>query len=206
MNKLLKLSETHYIIVDDSEMKENDYRFNTQRKYYKQVDKEGVEYYNKRNDVFKKIIYSTEPIEVTIESPDVEQSEVTQFNFNKIKSLSLLEVEELINGYNVEKMAFEAVIDYKPFKEVEDYKDYARLDKLFVYGFHNGFNAHQKLVKDKLFTVEDMLDAMGFAAAMDNTRPIQHLKEEAEEYIKTEKLPKTEWDVTFDKNNKLQLI
>jgi len=55
MNKLIKLSDTHYIIVDDSEIIGGDYRVNIQRGYIQLVD-DNPEYYNKRNDVFKKVI------------------------------------------------------------------------------------------------------------------------------------------------------
>jgi hypothetical protein len=41
-------------ITSDEEIKEGDYRLNIQRDYYKKADKEGLAYYNKRNDVFKK--------------------------------------------------------------------------------------------------------------------------------------------------------
>ena len=55
MQKLIKLSDQHYVVVDDSEIKEGDYRVNIQRGYIKLVD-DNPEYYNKRNDVFKKVI------------------------------------------------------------------------------------------------------------------------------------------------------
>jgi hypothetical protein len=47
-------------ITSDEEIKEGDYRLNIQRDYYKKADKEGLVYYNKRNDVFKKIILTTD--------------------------------------------------------------------------------------------------------------------------------------------------
>jgi len=50
----------HIYITNDEEIKEGDYRLNIQRGYYKKVDKEGLDYYNKRNDVFKKIILTTD--------------------------------------------------------------------------------------------------------------------------------------------------
>jgi hypothetical protein len=47
-------------ITSDEEIKEDDYRMNIQRGYFKKSDKEGLDYYNKRNDVFKKIILTTD--------------------------------------------------------------------------------------------------------------------------------------------------
>ena len=54
MQKLIK-TENYLLVVDDSEIKEGDYRVNIQRGYIKLVD-DNPEYYNKRNDVFKKVI------------------------------------------------------------------------------------------------------------------------------------------------------
>ena len=48
-------TENYLLAVDDSEIKEGDYRVNIQRGYIKLVD-DNPEYYNKRNDVFKKVI------------------------------------------------------------------------------------------------------------------------------------------------------
>lgn len=48
-------TENYLLVVDDSEIKEGDYRVNIQRGYIKLVD-DNPEYYNKRNDVFKKVI------------------------------------------------------------------------------------------------------------------------------------------------------
>ena len=48
-------TENYLLVIDDSEIKEGDYRVNIQRGYIKLVD-DNPEYYNKRNDVFKKVI------------------------------------------------------------------------------------------------------------------------------------------------------
>jgi hypothetical protein len=48
-------TENYLLVVDDSEIKEGDYRANIQRKTVHFVDEEPS-YFNRRNDVFKKII------------------------------------------------------------------------------------------------------------------------------------------------------
>ena len=48
-------TDNYLIIADDSEIKEGDYRINIQRGYVKLVE-ETDDYYNQRNDVFKKVI------------------------------------------------------------------------------------------------------------------------------------------------------
>ena len=56
MKKELIKTTNYLLVVDDSEIKEGDYRVNIQRGYVKLADKEGLDYYNKRSDVFKKAI------------------------------------------------------------------------------------------------------------------------------------------------------
>ncbi len=48
-------TDDYLLVVDDSEIKEGDYRMNIQRGYVKLVD-DAPEYYNQRNDVFKRVI------------------------------------------------------------------------------------------------------------------------------------------------------
>lgn len=48
-------TDNYLLVADDSEIKEGDYRMNIQRGYVKLVD-DAPEYYNQRNDVFKKVI------------------------------------------------------------------------------------------------------------------------------------------------------
>lgn len=73
--KLIKLSDTHYIVVDDSEIKDC--------YYYNSLDK-AIRFGNNLNHPYHhKIIHSTQPLE-------------------GVELLSLPEVEEAINGYSVE--------------------------------------------------------------------------------------------------------
>ena len=70
----------------------------------------------------------------------------------------------------------------------------------------NGFKKSVELLSKK-FTYDDMMDIAGFCAAMDNTRPIAHLKEEAKEYIRTRKLRnkayRVEIELTYDQTEKV---
>jgi hypothetical protein len=99
MNKLIKLSDTHYIVVDDSEIKESDLCY----------DKEGNRGYNNikyvvkclRTDVnsywnkhCKKITHSTQPLEEDVEF--IGKTPKIKLGFVNIKPLSLSEVEEAI--------------------------------------------------------------------------------------------------------------
>ena len=55
MTRKLIHTPDYLIAVDDSEIKKGDYRLNTQKGYVKIV-KNKPGYYNRRNDVFKKVI------------------------------------------------------------------------------------------------------------------------------------------------------
>ncbi len=101
MQKLIKLNDQHYIIVNDSEIKEGDWVCNIQKPYIKQCQDIDVDYYNKRNDVFKKITHSTEPLEYKYGSQKhgfnmgVMSSDI-KLVYDQIKPLDLSEVENKI--------------------------------------------------------------------------------------------------------------
>lgn len=103
-DELLKLSYNHYIVVDDSEIKEGDYYWN------KNISNE-IQYKKEKGILFhhcKKITYSTQPLERDYSQATygIQYVEV----FDKIKPISLSEVEELIHGYSVEKEAINDIL------------------------------------------------------------------------------------------------
>ena len=55
MKKEIIKTPEYLLVLDESEIQEGDYRMNIQRGYVKLVD-DAPEYYNRRNDVFKKVI------------------------------------------------------------------------------------------------------------------------------------------------------
>jgi len=223
MQKLIKLNDQHYIVVDDSEIKEGDFVYHSEvSQEYTIVNllKEGDEKYSKgkhiaqgvyrhkptKNEWYKKerkITHSTQPLE---KHPDLDYP-----FFHNIDSLSLSEVEEAINGYSVEEFAWNNPILSR--KDVYDlfhkvFKD-RRLDGAFslsaskqIYQFEtelreiSKIKAHQELVKDKLFTVEDIEQAMIEGLT------IEQFWEKCCKLL----LPKTEWKCYFDEQGKIKLI
>ena len=173
--KLIKLSDTHYIIVDDSEIKEGDLvRWSKDFNVGQTVDS-----INKDWSEWKKITHSTEPLE-------------------NVKTISLSEVEEVIYGYSVEKMA-------KNEFPVDKYQQDWAFRRM---GFVKGFKAHQELVKDKMFTVEDIRKAM-FEVYKNGIRSSKEGKESFSEIsnrIIQSLLPKTEWLIEFDEQGKITLL
>ena len=209
--KLIKLSDTHYIIVEDSEIKEGDWIY----AYYTSsspmiaqvlsIDSNTgldghIEYdvffengnYSWGNDAVEKIIYSTQPLEQTEWRTSKNGEHHRPLIFDKIKPLSLSEVEEVINGYNVEEMAF------KDTKRCGfNNTSYAAHT---IQSFINGFKAHQELVKDKLFTIEDVKKAIQIFYYDDILLTESNLNEVIQSL-----LPKTKWDVEFV-DGKLKLM
>lgn len=104
MKKLVKLSDTHYIVVDDSEIKEGDYAIHNNKEYREKYNEKPIicTKSNKESiqEHWDKITHSTQPLNESTQ-PN------TEFYWNTISKLSLSEVEEAIYGYNVEKMADE---------------------------------------------------------------------------------------------------
>ena len=176
---LIKLSETHYIVVDDSEIKEGD--------WFYQVNLNRVIHHNLKNGLLlqpqafdKKITHSTEPLEMKKVN-----SLGSEFGFVEIKPLSLAEVEEAIYGYSVEKMRHDYInsekiqsvkkwnakqyfehdlrdIDLKGKDEFLYKKLLLKLYSETGFGYVDGFNAHKELVNDKLFTdMKNLFESYG---------------------------------------------
>jgi len=175
--KLKKLSETHYIAVDDSEINEGDWLF----------DKEFGISQARWNT------YEPEP---------KTQWKITHsfgVELEEVENRPLLEVEELTLGYSVEKMA-EEKYPYEVGYCVSDAN--TRISELQD-SFVEGFNAHKELVKDKFFTIEEVKNA--FEAGFEYHRFGQSdFKLNKNQFIQS-LLPKTEWDIEIV-NDKIKLI
>jgi hypothetical protein len=198
MNRLLKLSEAHYIVVDDCKIEVN--------YWCVLLDSVGnifsvpQQYTNPKNqnlnEGMKRITHSTQPLEIITALPDTGQGEVTELSYNKIKPLSLLEVEELIYGYNVQTMAKQQTI-------IDEFNS----EKSYV----NGFNAHKEIVKDKLLSIQ-LYSNNNHLEWIYNRMIEVHGENPNYDYMITFKkiiqslFPPTEWDVTFDEQGKLKLV
>ena len=192
MNKLIKLSETHYIVVDDSEIKEGSWVINGNSKIF-QYTKESISGIN----YCKKITHSTEPIE-RYDHP----AGGYEGTFDKIKPLSLSEVEEAINGYSVEKMAEDKYGSGKSLSTIS-----------FREGYIKGFKAHQELFQYSRNQVHDLM-TKAFKAGFKKHNVVEAGLEPLESDVecswiltKFDSTPKlTEWEVEFDEQGKLRLI
>jgi hypothetical protein len=74
-----------------------DYRLNIQRDYFKKSDKEGLDYYNKRNDVFKKIILTTDQDLIADGVQEIDDEFLEWFVNNPGCESVEIEVEKVLN-------------------------------------------------------------------------------------------------------------
>ena len=200
-SKLIKISDEHFVVVDDSEIKA--YRtYNETECHVLHIPSKSIlacngfgEMNGSKTIIFaeplygrevlfkecKKITHSTEPLETGV-SIDFE----TIRCFNQIKPIYLLDIEESIHGYNLDKMAVKV---FGPFG--------LGLERATIW--KAGFKACRELYKDKLFTIDDM-DQAYICGLNDAGQP--GMRKMREDYIKSIQ-PKTEWDVEFDEQGRM---
>lgn len=201
MNKLIKLSDAHYIIIDDSEIKEGDFVYRSlSKKDIYEIDDFGLHLYKRGSsgDGYLKITHSTQPLDKDIHG----------FGYwtKNIIPLFLSEVEEAIYGYSVEKIAKIWCND-----RVANGSD--KTIALYENGFTDGFKAHQELVKDELFTIKQTFEFFNKGMEWMN-KQIESDGQYGETYtyhqcfkdVINSFTSKTEWDCTIDEQGKIILI
>jgi hypothetical protein len=192
MKKLIKLNESNYIVVDNSCIERGDYYYNMSMREILYKKEKGVLFHH-----CKKITHSTQPLE------DVFIGNTFRVNvggfekgYNNIKALSISEVEELVNGYDLITLSKEATKNKKFANGLHE-------EVVAQMYYRKGFKTHQELVKDKLFTVNDMRNMFILGGKHKTQNPDKFL-EKMEEIIQS-LLLKTEWDVEFV-DGKIKLI
>ncbi len=136
--KMKKLSEDHYIIRDDSEIKEGDYIYRDGR-ISRAID---TSYWSA-----KKITHSTQPLN-------------TNFNdWFDVQIITLSEVKELLGVVDVEKKSLEDADKLNWDFESPDGNGYFD----YVTGYKKGYNECLEDNKDKKYTEEDLADAINMA-------------------------------------------
>ena len=191
--RLVKLSASHYVVVDGSEIKD-----------LKAVD--GL-YHLERYNIMVKfpdflydlsecriITHSTIPIEDVVIDVTPDGSSIIGLGFDKINQISLTEVEEAIQGYSAES-SFLSKYGVPLNNNSEIRKE----------GYFEGFKAHEDLVKDKFVLSKDDIKAVVYssyrAANLESVSASDMLDEVIKNYS-----PKTEWDVCFDESGMLRLV
>ncbi len=182
---LIKLNEQHYIVVDDSEIKDV-------RPY------KGRWHYEKGVAINQFPTYLTDLSECKLITHSTQPELLGEGWMQSVLPLLLSEVEEAINGYSVDELYAEhkKTFIWEPAKESS-------------FHFKAGFNAHKELVKDKLFTVEDIEKAIDKAyskgLAKPNSGRLSDVPKVQSEIIQS-LLPKTEWEVEITPEGKIVLL
>ena len=180
--KLIKLNDSHYIVVDDSEIKDV-------RPY------KGRWHYEKGVAINQFPSYLTDLSECKLITHSTQPELLGSGWMQSVLPLLLSEVEEAIYGYSVITLANKhQKFEQESGKNLES-------SILSKYGYITGFNAHKELVKDKLFTVDDMKKAY----LQGKHGGITQSYLEFDEFIQS-LLSQTEWDVEFDEQGKLKLL
>ena len=167
---LIKLSDTHYIIVDDSEIKEDCYAL-----HEGPLGEREVVTANGQCKLDRKITHSTQPIE-QYEHP----AGGYDVGYSNIKQLSLSEVKELLGEVDVEKKA-------------NDYgESIGNKNGTASFDWKRGYNQALEDNKDRKYTEQDIR----FAYMQGYNRGKDSNPNHMEAYIKHLQ-PKTSWEVEF---------
>lgn len=182
--KLVKINNIHYVIVDDSEIKEGDWFYNPEKGPTILQSLGGI-----GSSDWKKITHSTEPIEHI----GYHVTKGWQLGFDKIEPLILSEIKELVGEMNLDKKAME-------------WYNQTKYDSSFIvdpYSYKSGYNQAIEDNKEKKYTEHDILKVIKLMR-----KDSWALKHE----ILKELQPKSEWDVEFvdgklnEKNNQVKSI
>ena len=207
--KLIKINQDHYVVVDDSEIKEGDWctthlniiDVGKIHNSYTLFNPQSQEHLDMLKSC-KKITHSTEP------------ESFGDGWMQSIKPLLLSEVKELLGEVDVDKKAEEFAKHHSIYDSAQDDTEY---------GYREGYNQCLEDNKEKKYTEEDLIkfadwvetsqeaseydkkNRMRFDLKMEgNPESKKRLPELFNIYIQTLK-PKVEWEVAFE-NGKLKLI
>lgn len=176
--RLIKLSSDHYIIVDDSEIKEGDWVYQQNfEKTNNQIISIKTEFQsnvaNDKNESFtkRKITHSTQP------------GSLGMGWMQSVQPLFLSEVKELTGEVDVEKKA-----------QIQ----WGNVHRTGVLGYIEGYNQCLEDNKDKKFT-EEIFDTAIQVVGSDKVTTIR-------DFLLEHIQPKTEWEVEYDENGKLKLV
>lgn len=196
--KLIKLSTDHYIVVDDSEIKEGDWFIDVK----KPLRPRQIKTKHLLEDLFdseKKITYSTQPLE-SVSLYNTSTGDISEgLRFLNVKQLFLSEVKELIGEIEVDDKAIEAM-DLRYSAEPEEDRD----RESFFNGFKTGYNQCLEDNKDKKYTEEDLrkafvegVDSQFVTVNMDSLGKRDAYRTDVLNDFIESLQPKTEWEVEF---------
>lgn len=188
---LKKINDNHYVILaDEKTLSNNGDWYLSHPDYNKAVQwtmPKNTQHEDKQVWI-NKILYSTQPLEHGTE-PFADGVQYVKV-FNKIKPLSLSEVEEAINGCSLDNK----IAKHLEKNHIEASPKRVQVVKSLV----------EELVKDKLFAVEQLYTAFSCGRTYEKSNHQGVGQSELVDYIKS--LEKTEWDVEITPEGKIVLL
>ena len=183
--KLVKITDDHYIIVDDSEIKEDCYAL-----HEGPLGEREIVTANGQCKLDKKITYSTIPKGMML--------------MEGVKRLSLQEVKELLGEVDVEKKAEEwfLINQYNQQDMIHSHiiPEYITTKNLWVTGYNQAIEDN----KEKKYTEEDMIECWKYASIDKHQVFGDHIGDQYLSFIRSLQ-PPTSWEVEFDSQGKLKL-
>ena len=187
--KLVKINEEHYVVVDDSEIKEGDWYYLPRTHSVYQCKEDATELNLERDFGVSKVTHSTQPLEWF--TYDNLSDEVFSMDYHNIKPISLQEVKELIGEVDVEKQEIILTDHQKELLNIGNvsYKDSSIIYYLPYIFINENSKWYMQLKdnKEKKYTEEDLRKAFFNGGNMKEI-------EEFNSFIQSLQ-HKTEWEV-----------
>ena len=195
--ELIKINTNHYIIVDDSKIKIDDFYIddsNTVRCVITEVES----YWTHRKH-YKKVTHSTKPLEDVTVLVRPDGSDVSETIFDKVKEISLSEIKKLIGEVNLEEL--ELIYHQQLMQRREVAKNFrgqvagnhpdmftSREMLSMMEGFTDGYTQALDDNKDKKYTDDDVIAIV---------KKSRETGLSAEYIIISDYQPKSHWEVEF---------
>ena len=154
--ELIKINPDHYVIVDDSKIKIDDFYIDDSNTVRCAITE--VESYWTHRKHYKKVTHSTKPLEDVMVLVRPDGSDVSETIFYKVKEISLSEVKKIIGEVDMEEL------ELKYHKKLMERREIAKNFRGQVAGNH-----------PDMFTSREMLSMMegftdGYTQALEDTK------------------------------------
>ena len=195
--ELIKINPDHYVIVDDSKIKIDDFYTDDSNTVRCAITE--VESYWTHRKHYKKVTHSTKPLEDVTVLVRPDGSDVSETIFDKVKEISLSKVKKLIGEVDMEEL------ELKYHKKLMERREIAKNFRGQVAGNH-----------PDMFTSREMLSMMegftdGYTQALDDNKDKKYTDDDviaivkksretglsAEYIIISDYQPKSHWEVEF---------
>ena len=195
--ELIKINPDHYVIVDDSKIKIDDFYIDDSNTVRCAITE--VESYWTHRKHYKKVTHSTKPLEDVTVLVRPDGSDVSETIFDKVKEISLSKVKKLIGEVDMEEL------ELKYHKKLMERREIAKNFRGQVAGNH-----------PDMFTSREMLSMMegftdGYTQALDDNKDKKYTDDDviaivkksretglsAEYIIISDYQPKSHWEVEF---------